>query len=113
MIDDTQLLAFTQWAKDVKSMEPTITNVVLIQTTSPDDITDTCYGLMFVDQDVNQTDEHCDQCMEEILPLRFRGDQNFPYTHACMEVGTIKYDKIKSGEIKLPDNIKIIKQLDV
>lgn len=54
-------------------------------------------GVIYSDPNVEHLDNHCDQCRDEILVLKFRGpDEELP-SYLDVSVGPTKFARIKSG----------------
>lgn len=55
-------------------------------------------GVIYCNSYVERLDDHCDQCRDEILPLRFACEAQNISHYLSVEVGPTKFDRIKSGE---------------
>jgi hypothetical protein len=55
-------------------------------------------GVIYCLEALEKSDEHCDQCKNELLCLKFKTDQDLPYL--SVTVGPTKFNKILSDNHK-------------
>jgi hypothetical protein len=99
---DIQLQHFQNHAKDIKAVDDSIIDILYIKN-------DNLYGFLYIDTYSEELDNHCSQCMKEILPIAFNGCIDFPYVAISISVGPTKYQKILAKEI--PFNFEILQSL--
>lgn len=96
---------FRKHAKSIIAVD-NIIDAILIKST----IEENLYGFLWVSEDDERLDNHCNQCMDELpLGVKFGKHGNFP-AHLSYGAGHTKYAKIVAGTMRI-SGVEIIGSL--
>jgi hypothetical protein len=57
-------------------------------------------GFLYVNPDMDDVDQHCDECMNNLVFFGLSKDEDFPYYAISAHVGLAKWEKMKNYTLK-------------